>query len=135
MVKPDVRISFYLRRAFPWDGEVTFDIVTEQLIKVLDGSRPSYEKVREIVKELGNRQPTGSQLSSLREVLRDRKWVPIRTGSLESIAFALLGADEIPAIGFHSIVFDSSRHARVLTFLRQMGCVERCVITRFVERL
>lgn len=128
MVNPDVQIGLSLRKAFSWDDEVTFEVLSQQLIKILDGFQPSYEKVHEVVKELGHRDLAESQLSSLREALKSRKWVPTRHSTLESVTFALLGDEDIPQVGFHSVVFDARRHFEVHAFLREMGCVERYVI-------
>ncbi|KAF9446298.1 hypothetical protein P691DRAFT_733572 [Macrolepiota fuliginosa MF-IS2] len=124
-VVPDVHIGYYLRQAFEWDGEIPFEILSQQVMKVLDAGEPSYKKVREIIKELGHRGLTPEETSSLRSLLEGRRWVPTRSGTLETVAFALLGGEDIPEIGFHSIVFDPQRHSKVRLFLRQMGCSDR----------
>lgn len=124
MVCSDISISDYLRRAFPWDGTVTLDILSQQLTKVLDGSSPPYGKVREIIKEIGNRFLTSAQLTFLRELLTPRAWIPVRGQSLQKVTYALLGETDIPEIGFRSIAYDSHSHAKVRSFLKEMGCVE-----------
>jgi sacsin len=124
MVCSDMKISDNLRRAFPWDGEVPFDVLSQQLVKVLDEPGQLYGKVREIVKEIGNRNLTAAQLTSLRELLTPRTWVPVRGQNLQTVTYALLGETDIPEIGFHSIAYDTYSHSKVRNFLEEMGCVE-----------
>ncbi|KAF9446297.1 hypothetical protein P691DRAFT_776972 [Macrolepiota fuliginosa MF-IS2] len=125
LVTPGVSIGYYLRQAFPWDGKISFEVLSQQLIKVLDAARPSYDKVREIVKELGGRGLVTSEIVTLRNILRDRNWVPTRKGILAAVPFALLGGDDIPEVGFHSIDFEGHRYSQVRGFLANMGCTER----------
>lgn len=124
MVHSDIHISDNLRRAFPWNEPVPFDILSQQLVKILDEPRPLYGKVREIVKEIGNRTLTTAQLSSLGELLTNKAWIPVRGQCLETISHALLGEIDIPEIGFRSIAYDTYSHAKVRGFLEEMGCVE-----------
>ncbi|KAF9446296.1 hypothetical protein P691DRAFT_673937 [Macrolepiota fuliginosa MF-IS2] len=135
MVKPNIQIGSTLREAFPWDDEVSFEILVQQLIRVLDGPQPPYAKVHQIVSELGSRDLTESQFSSLRDDLNPRKWVPTRDGVLESITFALLGGEDIPQIGIRSVGFDAGHHSKMRGFLQEMGCVERPSKETILEHL
>jgi sacsin len=121
MVNSDVHVGHYLRKAFLWDDEVPFEVISRQLAKVLDCPEPSYRKVRAIVDHLARQTFGGNELFCLRELLRDKKWVPTREGCLVSVPFALLGGEDIPAVGFYLVVFETHLHE----FLRNMGCVDR----------
>jgi sacsin len=110
-----------LRQAFLWDVEVPFALLSQQLAKVLDHLEPPYEKVDAIVKELSHRSITQHELPLLQDLLRGQKWVPTGRGDLVVAQFAVLGGEDLPEVGFHSIVSDS----RTLDFLRRMGCVSQ----------
>ncbi|XP_006457065.1 hypothetical protein AGABI2DRAFT_181424 [Agaricus bisporus var. bisporus H97] len=124
MVDRDVEIGHHLRQIFEWDSEVPFDVLSQQLVKVLHGPDPSSLKVLEILKELANRSLIKSQYDSLKINLRNLRWVPTRNGGLEEARVALLGLDDIPEIGFHSVGIEILRYPGFRRFLHIMGCVE-----------
>lgn len=128
MVVPGVRVSASLRRALKWDGEIDFEMLSQQLTKVLESGTPLYEKVLQVVEELGNRNLLGSEIASLQKTLQDQRWIPTRNGTLETVRFALLGEEDLPAIGFHSVAHGLYHHPKARALLQEMGCKIRCVI-------
>ena len=127
MVKSNVHVGDDLRKAFQWDVDVPFDVLVQQLLKVLDSQEPQYPKVQKIVEHLGHRTLKMSDLSSLRAHLQGLKWIPTRQKTLISINFALLGGEDIPAVGFYSVAFDSN----IRKFFYDMGCVDRYRVSFF----
>lgn len=132
LVSSDVTIGHFLRDAFGWNESITVEIMSLQITAVLrSGASPEtrYRKVYAVVRELGTRNLTDEQFSLLKQTLDLEEWVPTRGTTLEGGQFALLGEDDIPEVGFHSIAFDKIRYPRICSFLSTMGCVERYFIT------
>ncbi|KXN83781.1 Sacsin [Leucoagaricus sp. SymC.cos] len=127
LVEDGVHIGPLLRSIFGWNGPISDEVLLKQLVAVVSHDSASYSKVYDVVKELGQRiaSLTESQITSLRQSLHLKKWVPTRSGTLETVTYALLGAEEIPEIDFHCVAFDVFRHTEVRTFLGAMGCVEK----------
>ena len=131
LVNSDVAIGPHLRCIFGWNTGVSVEVMSKQVTEVLNSNaslETQYRKVYAVVQELGTRNLEDEQFSFLRRTLSHKKWVPTHSRTLETVEFALLGEDDIPEAGFHSITFDSIRYPQVRLFLSIMGCVERCVI-------
>jgi len=131
LVNSDVAIGPHLRCIFGWNKGVSVEVMSKQVTEVLNSNaslETQYRKVYAVVQELGTRNLEDEQFSFLRRTLNHKKWVPTHSKTLETVEFALLGEDDIPEAGFHSITFNSIRYPQVRSFLSIMGCVERCVI-------
>lgn len=128
IVDPNVEIGSHLRQIFDWDSEVPFEVLSEQLVKVVQGPDPSSLKVLDILKDFARRSLSKPQYESLKVDLRSLRWVPTRNGSLADVRAALLGLDDIPEIGLHSVGSEILRYPGFRRFLHYMGCVERYVI-------
>jgi hypothetical protein len=120
VLDPPYRIPQSLQIALDWDKPIPFEVLAKQLDLVL-ASEKDYDTVVEIIKEFGQRQCTDKELVSLKEVIRDRSWVPTTDHTLADTKSAVFKfSPTMLDSGFSQVKLDLKSEG----FLRRMGCAD-----------
>ncbi|KAF8970966.1 hypothetical protein BDZ97DRAFT_1914417 [Flammula alnicola] len=114
-------IPYSLRQALGWDRPLSTEVLIQQLDRVLQSSEDVFSVVLDIMKELGSRSCGDVELSSLRSVTHDRKWVPTTDRQLSHSMNAIF-SQPMTESGFYQIY---PIDQRTQDFLRRMGCTDR----------
>jgi len=115
------------RSLLGWDKPLPFDIITEQLDRVLGrpNSDTQHRKVSEIIRELSGREVRDRDIKAIEEAVAERPWVPTKSGVLVPPSQAVF-TGTFNASGFHEICFSKAQKP-IYQFLLRMGCSERYV--------
>lgn len=121
VLQQGIQIPHSLRSVFGWDRPIEIATIIEQFNRVLNKNGDKQEKVVDIIKELGGRDRSSSDLATLRSITAERSWVPTSSGQLAQTVDAVFSRP-IAEAGFEEILH-MNLNAR--NFLLDMGCSEK----------
>jgi sacsin len=108
-----------------WDKPLPLEILATQLRRVLDSSLSDVQnrKIRNIIKELSDRQLGDADVQAIRTAVDGRAWIPTKSGLLAQPSRVVFVNVE-DSSGFHEAAF-SKIDKEIYQFLCSIGCLER----------
>lgn len=110
-----------LRKAFGWDQPLSTHVLLQQLAKVLEKDIDIFSVVCDIIKQIGHRVCSNSELETLRTITQNKKWVPTSDGQLSDTASAIFNKP-VPDSGFFQIFHADGQ---TMALLRKLGCLNK----------
>ncbi|KAM6499224.1 hypothetical protein JOM56_004732 [Amanita muscaria] len=130
-----ISISPSFKGLLDWDKLLPLEVLVAQLLRVLESSLLDVKspKIRNIIKELSNRQISDADLQVIRTAVDGRAWIPTKSGQLAQPSRVVFVNVE-DSSGFHEAAF-SKIDKEIYQFLCSMGCLERPTAAVIIEEL
>ncbi|KAM6499265.1 hypothetical protein JOM56_004773 [Amanita muscaria] len=130
-----ISISPSFKELLDWNKPLPLDILATQLRRVLESSLSDVQsrKIRNIIKELSNRQLSDADVQVIRTAADGRAWIPTKSGQLAQPSRVVFVNVE-DSSGFHEAAF-SKIDKEIYQFLCSIGCLERPTAAVIIEEL